>query len=158
MRTVFAVALTALTLASAADAKLEISLHLSKNQPKVNERVRAVVRSEERMGGDCTMRLIAVAPGANVSLAIEAFVAGGVSIQGPTGYRFRRIRPTPRLGFEASAKRIDPKTWCATIRFPRAGGWSCRTSALRATCNPGPPRVRYWFANALALPLTLSSP
>ena len=50
MRTVFAVALTALTLASAADAKLEISLHLSKNQPKVNERVRAVVRSEERMG------------------------------------------------------------------------------------------------------------
>ena len=134
MRTVLAFALTALTLASAADAKLEISLHLSKDQPKVNEPVRAVVRSEERMGGDCTMRLIAVAPGANVSIAIEAFLAGGVSVQGPTGYAFRRIRPTPLLGFEASAKRIDPKTWRATIRFPRAGRWRL---VVPNECAPG---------------------
>jgi len=59
-----------------------------------------------------------------VSLVIEAFVAGGVSIQGPA----------PRLGFEASAKRIDPKTWRATIRFPRAGRWRL---VVPNECAPG---------------------
>jgi len=69
-----------------------------------------------------------------VSTASEAFFAGGVSVQGPTGYGFERIRPTSRLGFEPRLMRAGPQVWRGTVRFPRPERWRL---LVPNECKPG---------------------
>jgi hypothetical protein len=80
------------------------------------------------------MRLLAVAPGVSKSKALAAFIGGGISIIGPSGPSFRKIRPTPRMGFLVGMVRTGPTTWRRTIRFPRAGRWRL---VVPNWCAPG---------------------
>jgi hypothetical protein len=130
---VFALAL-ALTVVSAANAKLGLSLELSKNAPKVHEPVVAVLRSDSPPGDECHMKLLAVAPGVSKFRALAAFISGGVSIQGPNGYYTRKITPTPRMGFLISMKQVRRKTWRTAFRFPRRGAWKL---VVPNECAPG---------------------
>jgi hypothetical protein len=50
MRAVVTVAVLALSLAPAASAKFQISLSLSNDEPRVRQAVRAVIRTDERVG------------------------------------------------------------------------------------------------------------
>ena len=137
MRTVsvtLAVVLLALCLVGGAGAKLRMSLFLSVSHPRVRQPVAVALRTEERADAGCRMRLLAVAPGVDPSRAIEAFVGGGVSVQGPNGYSFHRMRPTPRLGFEPRLIRTGARTWRGTLRFPRSGLWRL---VVPNECAPG---------------------
>jgi hypothetical protein len=122
MRTGLVVALVTLWLAPAAFAKLHISLSISNTAPKAHQSVRVLIRSEERPGSDCTMRLIAVALGPDAFRAVGAFVNGTGSV------------PLRRLGFEPKVVRASATSWRATIRFPRAGRWRL---VVPNECAPG---------------------
>jgi hypothetical protein len=80
------------------------------------------------------MKLLAVAPGVSKFRALDAFISGGVSIQGPNGYYVRKMRPTPRMGFVAAMSRTGARSWRAKIRFPRAGPWRV---LVPNECAPG---------------------
>jgi hypothetical protein len=122
MRTVLVAALVALWLAPAAFAKLHVSLFLSNAAPRVHQSVRVLLRTEERVGSDCTMRIVAVAPGIGMSRAVGAFVGG------------RGSAPLRRLGFEPKVVRASARSWRATVRFPRAGRWRL---VVPNECAPG---------------------
>ncbi len=123
-----------LCVVSAASAKVGLSLALSNGSPEVGRPVVAVVKNDFPPGADCSMELLAVAPGISRFKALDAFIGGGISIQGPNGYFFRKMRPTPRMGFLVTLKRSRPKTWRTTIRFPRAGSWRL---LVPNECGPG---------------------
>ena len=134
MRAVVTVAVLALCIAPAANAKFKVGLFLSNDEPTVRELLRATIHADVRAREDCRMRLLAVAPGADKSKALAAFINGGISIIGPSGPTFRRIRPTPRLGFLVPLARTGPKMWRATIHFPRVGRWRL---VVPNWCAPG---------------------
>jgi hypothetical protein len=110
VRIVLAVATVVLFLAAPASAKFDLSLRLSKDEPRIGERIRVELRANAHVG-ECRMKLVAVAPGIDTYRAVEAFVNGG-----PT-------RPSARLGFLVRAARTGPGAWRARLRFERAGRW-----------------------------------
>ena len=121
MRTLLVVAGAALVLASAATAKLDLSLHLTSAHPKVRQPVRVLLRSEEPTRGDCVMRVIAVAPGASASGTLNAFILGSEGAE--------RVR-----GFMLDLRRVGPHRFVATLRFPSAGPWRL---VVPNECAPG---------------------
>ncbi|HEU0248166.1 MAG TPA: hypothetical protein VFR38_13875 [Gaiellaceae bacterium] len=143
MRTIATVALIALCVVPAATAKYEIWLFVSNHAPAPHQSVRVLMRTEVPEDSSCSMRLLAVAPGIDEGRALQAFIAGGVSVIGPTGPTFKTIRPTPRMGFLVAMTRTGPKTWRATTRFPRVGRWRL---LVPNWCAPGftwpPPAAR----------------
>lgn len=81
------------------------------------------IRAAERLPASCQIRIVAIAPGADRERALDAFVNGGYSVMGTSGYSFHRLRPTPRLGFLMHPRRTSATTWAATAVFPRRGRW-----------------------------------
>jgi hypothetical protein len=110
VRAVVAALTIVLVLAAPASAKFDLSLRLSKDEPRIGERIRVELRADAHVG-ECRMQLVAVAPGADPNRAVEAFVN-----RWPT-------RPSARLGFLVTTTRTGPGTWQARIRFRRAGRW-----------------------------------
>jgi hypothetical protein len=55
--------------------------------------------------------------------ALDAFIIGGYSVNGPFGSTFHRLRATPRLGFLALMQRATPTEWRTTVKLPRPGNW-----------------------------------
>jgi hypothetical protein len=111
MRAVALSGLAALVLCAPAAAKMQIATAASDATPAAGQRVSFVVRSERALGYD--LRLMAVAPGANVFRTVA-------TITGDTG------RPDPnvaRHGFEIHLTRIGPNRWRGTARFAREGRW-----------------------------------
>ena len=123
LRILLVVAALGLCVVSAANAKFGLSLRLSTDTPNVGRPVVATLRSGLPLDSECHLKLLAVAPGVSKFRALDAFIGGGVSIQGPNGYYVRKMKPTPRVGFLVSLKQVRPKTWRTTIRFPRRGKW-----------------------------------
>jgi hypothetical protein len=123
VRTVVAATVLVLVVAPSASAKLPLVLRLSDGRPSVGEAVRLTLRSTERLPGDCSMKLLAIAPGVNRFEAVDAFLFGGTGVLGPSGWSVRGLRPTSRMGFAVPLRRIARTAWRATIRFPRAGRW-----------------------------------
>jgi hypothetical protein len=134
MRLVSAAFALAVCGVPSADAKLGLRLSLSTDTPRVRHAVRVVVRTAELPGADCRMRLLAVAPGESAFEALDAFVSGGYSVNGPQGSTFHALRPTPRMGFMRALSRERPTAWRATIRFPKAGRWRL---IVPNWCGPG---------------------
>lgn len=130
----FAVVLLAFAAAPGASAKFGTHLSLSADRPRAQEAVRVLVRTDESPGSDCRMQLLAVAPGVGKFRALDAFIAGGYSINGPQGFSFHPIRPTPRMGFVRTLARERPKAWRGTIRFPSKGRWRL---IVPNWCSPG---------------------
>jgi hypothetical protein len=110
VRVVVAAVTIALLLAAPASAKFDLSLRLSNDEPSVGERIRVELRADAHVG-QCRMKLVGVAPGADPYRAVEAFVNGGST------------RPSARLGFLFVTTRTGPGTWQARVRFRRAGRW-----------------------------------
>jgi hypothetical protein len=139
----FAILLGSLWFALGAAAKDGLRLSISQSRPDVGEPVSATIRTGPVGTGPCRMRLVAVAPGVNRYHALDAFINGGYSVMGPSGFSFHRLRPTPRLGFLARLRRTSPTQWRATATFPRRGRWQL---IVPNWCAPGyaspPPAVR----------------
>lgn len=112
-----------LWLALGASAKFGLRLSLSPSRPSVGQPVSVLIRTGPVGTGACRMRLLAVAPGINRYHALDAFIIGGYSVNGPFGSTFHRLRATPRLGFLAHLRRSNPTEWRATVKFPRHGRW-----------------------------------
>jgi hypothetical protein len=90
------VAALALAVAPAAEAKFSISLSVEPAQPWVKQPARVIARTEVTLPGDHGLRLHVVGPGrARYDTAVLYF----------------RLR------------RIGPRTFGATVRFPRGGRW-----------------------------------
>ena len=134
MRAVAAAFVLMLWIAPGASAKFGMVLSLSADRPVVRESLRVLVRADEKQGSDCRMRLLAVAPGVGRQRALDAFIIGGYSVNGPQGNTFHALRPTRNMGFLRTLTRVDPKTWRATIRFPKAGRWRL---VVPNWCAPG---------------------
>ena len=132
-----------LWLALGAAAKDGLRLSVSQSQPHIGQPVSAVIRTGPVGTGPCRMRLVAVAPGVNRYRALDAFIDGGYSVMGPSGFSFHRIRATWRLGFLAHTRRSSPTTWRATVTFPRRGRWQLIVPnwCARGYASP-PPAVR----------------
>jgi hypothetical protein len=110
VRSALAAVTIALLLAAPASAKFDLSLRLSKDEPRIGEQIRVELRANAHVG-KCRMKLVAVAPGIDTYRAVEAFVNGG-----PT-------RPSARLGFLVLPARTGPGAWRARLRFHRAARW-----------------------------------
>jgi hypothetical protein len=93
-----------------------------------------VVGSAEQLGRDCDMKLLAIAPGVGKYKALDAFLVGGYTVNGPQGNTFHSTRPTRAMGFLRSMTRVGPKKWRATIRFPNTGNWRL---IVPNRCAPG---------------------
>ncbi|MFL5909862.1 MAG: hypothetical protein ACJ768_04760 [Gaiellaceae bacterium] len=116
-----AVAGLAFWLASGAAAKFQVALSVSSPHPRVGIAVNVAIRTGDIGTGECQMRLIAIAPGANEQTALDALVNGGTRVSGPSGSTWHRLEPTPRLGLRVAVRRTGATTWRGTVRFPRAG-------------------------------------
>jgi hypothetical protein len=102
---------TALVVCASASAKFKIAVTANDASPKLGQRVTFVVSSERPL--DYDLRLMAVAPGANV-FRVVATITGDTS------------RPDPnvtRHGFEIDLVRVAANRWRGTARFSRAGRW-----------------------------------
>jgi hypothetical protein len=132
----------ALVLASGASAKFGMSLSLSGATPRVHEPVRATILAETRVGTRCDMRLVAVPPGVGTYESLAALESRQAHwVDGPNGPVVRYVPLEPRFGFLARIVRTGPKTWRATMRFPRRGTWRL---VIPNWCAPGyatPPPV-----------------
>jgi hypothetical protein len=130
-------------LALSASAKFGLRLSVSESQPQIGQPVSVLIRTGPLGSEVCRMRLVAVAPGVNRYRALDAFINGGYSVMGPSGFSFHRLRATRRLGFLVHAWRSSPTSWRATVKFPRRGGWQL---IVPNWCAPGyaspPPAVR----------------
>jgi hypothetical protein len=103
--------LAALLVAAPASAKMAISVRASNAKPAVGKRVVFTVTSERAV--DYDLRLMAVAPGANVFRTV-ATITGDTS------------RPDPnvaRHGFEIHLSRVAGNRWRGTATFTRPGRW-----------------------------------
>ncbi len=134
MRSIAVALLLMVCIAPAASAKFGVVLSLSKERPAVSEQIRVLIRAEQKQPDNCLMRLLAVAPGIAKHRALDAFIIGGYSVNGPQGNTFHALRPTPRMGFLRTLTRVGPTTWQATIRFPRVGSWRL---VVPNWCAPG---------------------
>ena len=85
--------------------------------------MRVLLHADEAQSATCRMRVLAVAPGVGKQRALDAFIIGGYSVNGPQGTTFHELRPSLRMGFLRRLTRVGPDTWRATIRFPKAGSW-----------------------------------
>ncbi len=121
MRVAVLAVTVALLLAAPAGAKFDLSLRLSKAEPRAGEQIRVELRADAHVG-ECRMKLVAVAPGVDTYRAVEAFVNGGPG------------RPTARLGFLVRTARTGPGTWRARLRFDRTGRWHL---VVPNWCAPG---------------------
>lgn len=95
----------------AALAKLPITIRAADTTPAVGRPVAVTLRAGEKL--DWNLRLIAVAPGANIFRTVA-------TITGDTR------RPDPavaRHGFEIPVHRQAADRWRATVTFPRPGRW-----------------------------------
>jgi hypothetical protein len=128
-----------LWLAVGAAAKFGVRLSVSPSQPRIGQRVSVLIRTGPVGTGACRMRLLAVAPGIDRYHALDAFIIGGYSVNGPFGSTFHRLRVTPSLGFLAYTRRSSATSWRATVKFPRGGRWQLI--------------VPNWCAAGYALPL-----
>jgi hypothetical protein len=106
-----------------AAAKFGVRVSVSPSQPRIARPVSVLIRTGPVGTGACRMRLVAVAPGTDRYHALDAFIIGGYSVNGPFGSTFHRLRPTPRLGFLARMQRAGPTEWRTTVKFPRPGNW-----------------------------------
>jgi ABC-type amino acid transport substrate-binding protein len=104
-------ALVALLACAPASAKFRITVAASDPTPAVGQRVAFVVTSERSV--DYDLRLMAVAPGANVFRVVA-------TITGDTGFPDPHVK---RHGFEIELARIAPNRWRGTARFSRPGRW-----------------------------------
>jgi hypothetical protein len=120
--------------ASPASAKFKVSLSADPRVPAVGEPVQVAIRTATPQEPSCRMRLLAVAPGVDRSIALAAFITGGTSIMGISGPTFRRIEPTPRMGSLVGLRRMSLTAWRATVRFTRLGGWQL---VVPNWCAPG---------------------
>ena len=93
MRVAVVTVAVALLLAAPASAKFDLSLRLSKDEPRAGELIRVELRADAHVG-ECRMKLVAVAPGVDTYRAVEAFVNGGPA------------RPSARLGFLAGPSEL----------------------------------------------------
>lgn len=123
-----------LWLALGASAKFGLRLFISRSHPHVSQPVSVLIRTGPVGTGACRMRLVAVAPGIDRYHALDAFIIGGYTVQGPFGSTFHRLRPTPRLGFLAHMRRSSPTSWRTTVKFPRRGRWQL---IVPNWCAPG---------------------
>jgi hypothetical protein len=123
-----------LLVASSAAAKFGVRLSLSAAQPRVGQPVSVLIRTGPVGTGTCRMRLVAVAPGIDRYHALDVFIIGGYSVNGPFGTTFHRLRATPRLGFLAHLRRSSATSWQATVKFPRGGRWQL---IVPNWCAPG---------------------
>jgi hypothetical protein len=132
-----------LWLALGAAAKFGLQLSVSQSHAHIGQPISALIRTGPVGTGACRMRLVAVAPGIDRYHALDAFINGGYGVMGPSGFSFRRLRATPRLGFLAKTRRSSPTSWRATVKFPRRGRWQL---IVPNWCAPGyaipPPAVR----------------
>src|SRR5689334_6210063 len=69
--------------ASDAAAKFGLHLSVSRKQPGIGQPVSVLIRTRPVGAGPCCMRLLAVAPGIDRYHALDAFVIGGYSVNGP---------------------------------------------------------------------------
>jgi len=103
--------LAALVICAPAAAKFRIGVAATDTTPAVGQRVAFVVTSERPL--DFDLRLMAVAPGANVFRTVA-------TITGDTGFPDANVA---RHGFEIPLTRVGPNRWRGTARFPRSGRW-----------------------------------
>lgn len=120
----------------ASDAAAKFGLHLSVSQalPRIGQPVSVLIRTGPVGTGACRMRLVAVAPGIDRYHALDAFIIGGYSVDGPFGSTFHRLQATPRLGFLAHLRRSSATSWRSTVSFPRRGRWQL---IVPNWCAPG---------------------
>jgi ABC-type amino acid transport substrate-binding protein len=111
MKAILVAALLALLACGPASAKFRVTVAASDAAPAVGQRVAFVVRSERPL--DYDLRLVAIAPGANVFRVVA-------TITGDTGFPDRNVK---RHGFEIDLARVAPNRWRGTARFPRPGRW-----------------------------------
>lgn len=69
------------------------------------------------------MRLVAIAPGANRQMALDALVNGGTSVVGTSGSTWFPLPPSPKFGLRIATQQAGSTTWRATVRFPHSGKW-----------------------------------
>jgi hypothetical protein len=120
---VFALAGLAFWLAAGAAAKFPVGLSVSSSDPRVGVAVGVVIRTGDTGRGACRMRLVAIAPGADRQMALDALINGGRTVSGPSGPMWHPLEATPELGLRVGTRRTGATTWRATVRFPRAGRW-----------------------------------
>lgn len=123
-----------LWLAVGAAAKYGLRLSVSQSHPHTGDPVSVLIRTGPVGTGACRMRLVAVAPEVDRYHALDAFIIGGYSVDGPFGSTFHPLRATPRLGFLAHTRRTSPTSWRATVKFPRRGRWQL---IVPNWCAPG---------------------
>jgi hypothetical protein len=106
---VAAAAVFTLGIAPGAEAKFRIVLTLSAEVPAVATPVHISLRTDTTLPADHSLRLVAVAPGVEMYTAIKSLL----------------IDPNPgnASGLHVWLARTGPKTWKATLSFPRAGRW-----------------------------------
>ena len=137
MRVIFALGLPALVVTAVASAKLQLSLYVSNMHPSVRQPVAVLVRSQQPAGGDCLLRVIAVAPGASVARTVDAFVLGThakEAVYGPNGPMFRRVHRARPHGLMLRLRRVGPLRFAGTLRFPSVGRWRL---VVPNECAPG---------------------
>ena len=69
------------------------------------------------------MRLVAIAPGANKDVALDALVNGGTTVVGASGATWSPLPPSPKFGLRIATHQVGATTWRAAVRFPRSGKW-----------------------------------
>jgi hypothetical protein len=107
-----AVAFAALLAVPAADAKFRMRLQLSAETPRAGQAVQVVLRTDRRLDGDALMRLVVVAPEANL-MDVVAKATGN-----RPGY--------PARIFDSFAFRLTQATgttWRGELTFARPGRW-----------------------------------
>jgi hypothetical protein len=101
-----------LMLAPAADAKFRMRLHLSADKPRAGHAVQVVLRTDRPLGADALMRVVVVAPGANM-MDVVAKATGNTP-----GY------PTVILdSFAFRLRQATDRSWRGELTFARPGRW-----------------------------------
>jgi hypothetical protein len=109
-------------LATTADAKFGI-LIFTPGTPRLGHPVTVSIRAADTLPKRCQMRLLAVAPGADMQKALDTFIVGGTGSIDPNGPTVHRLQPNPKLGFLMHPYRASATTWRAVATFPRRGRW-----------------------------------
>lgn len=102
-------AIATLVLIPDAEAKFAVHLSIAPAQPRTGELATVRLRTGDTGDAPCTMRVVAVAPGASLVRALDALVID-------------RVRATP-LGLRVRLRRGGATSWSGSVRFPRPGRW-----------------------------------
>jgi hypothetical protein len=117
VRPVLGLALVAGVVATAASAAGDAPLRLVPSRPIMAGHTATLVVRATRPQPEKQLRLVLVAPRANMSDVVAAASTGGVSEGAGTAVEL------PRDGFLVHMTRHSAESWRVSVRFPRPGRW-----------------------------------